>query len=763
MNNLFITLVTMKLVLFFTVFFSLGLQAKSSGQTVTLHVKSRPIKTVLDDLTKQTKYRFIYEHGLLKEAWRVTLEAKDLSLEEAMEQITEGLPLAYSMHDGVVLIKKAAPEKATGAAPMIAVQQYAEGWVVDERGDPLAGVSIKVEGTGREAATDDDGAFRVQATVGSRLTFSYLGYQTVQRTVTANQMRIVMEPAVGEDLDEVVVVVVGYGAVKRSDLTGSIASVSADKLTQVNAVSTVAQGLQGHAAGVQVTQASGQPGEFMRIKIRGTNSLGASNEPLYVVDGMPLDALTSQLNPNDVESVSVLKDASSTAIYGSRGANGVIMITTKKGRTGEPTIAYSGYAGAQNLRKKIDLINASEFAQLQNEVAANDGESLPWTPQEIDALGKGTDWQDLVYRTAMVQSHDVSLSGGSDKTKYYSSFGYFNQDGIIRNSGFDRYSFRVNLDQKLSERLQFNSSFSVQHSVYERAQYQSADGSGGIPFTTMVMPPTDGVYNENGTYTRVTGVPWGETNPVGLSRNWHNPSHSLRLLGNVQLSYQLTAGLKVNVSAGLDQSNNKSDTYYPGNITLGQGTDADGQPVFGRAARTYGSSFSFLNENTLEYNNQFGDHSLNVLAGMTYQDSRSDGLNSGTALGFLSDIYETYNIQSAATKALPSSSFSDNKLISYLGRANYHYANKYYVTLTARYDGSSRFGANNKFAFFPSGALAWAVSEEDFLKDNPTVSNLKLRASYGLSGNQAIASYQTLANLASVDVAFNRFYDDLYG
>jgi len=748
-------MLAMKLTWIFIGIFSLGGYANTRGQTVDLNVKNGTVKEVFSAIRKQTGYRFICEEGLLKKGWKIDLAVKG-DLKDALDALAANYPLVYRMHEGTIVVKERPQSPVVPEAvrkPPVHAQDRITGNVYDLSGAALAGVSVKVIGKQVETATDGSGRFSIGAGVGDSLSFSYLGFETVTVAVSGLSVNVTMRPAQAEDLDEVVVV--GYGAVRRADLTGSIASVSAEQLTQVNAVSTIAQGLQGHAAGVQVSQASGQPGEFMRIKIRGTNSLGASNEPLYVVDGMPLDGLTSQLNPNDVESISVLKDASSTAIYGSRGANGVIMITTKKGKTGEPSISYSGYAGAQDLRKKMELIDAAEFAQLQNEVAANDGTPLPWSQQEIDALGAGTDWQDLVYRTALVHSHDFSLSGGSERTRYYSSFGYFGQDGIIRNSSFDRYSFRVNLEQKISDRLRFNTSFSVQQSNYERAQYQSADGSGGIPFTTMVMPPTQGVYNADGTYTRFTGVPWGQTNPVGLSENWHNPSGNLRLLGNVNLSYRISDGLKLNVSAGLDHGSNKTETYYPGNITLGQGTDADGQPAFGRASRNYGSSFSFLNENTLEYTKQVRGHSINALVGMTYQDSRSDGLNSGTALGFLSDIFQANNIQAAVTKALPSTSFNDNKLISYLGRANYHYNNKYYATFTARYDGSSRFGANNKFAFFPSGALAWAISEEDFLKGSEAVSNLKLRVSYGLSGNQAIANYQTLANLASVDVAFN--------
>ena len=450
-----------------------------------------------------------------------------------------------------------------------------------------------------------------------------------------------------------------------------------------------------------------------------------------------------------------MKDASSTAIYGSRGANGVIMITTKRGKNGKTNIDFDSYLGSQRLRKRIDVLGAQDFAQLQNEVATNDGKPQPWTQQQIDGMDNGTDWQDLVYRDALLQNYDLSLRGGNDNTRYFTSFGYLDQDGIIRNSGYRRMSFRGNLDQQLSNRLSLITSLSIVHSKYNRAQYQSADGGGGIPWSSMVLPPTMKVYDDNGNYTKFTGVSWGETNPVGLSENWINDSNSLRLTGNVQLHYALTSDLKLKLNAGVDNSYNKFSQYYPGNISLGQRTDASGNPIFGVAYKDFSNPTTFINENVLEYQKSIGIHSINAIAGFTYQKSKSENLNSGSAVGFLSDIYEYNNIQSAVTKALPSSGFVDYSLISYLGRVNYGLKDSYMLTLTGRYDGSSRFGVNNKFAFFPSAAFAWTVSNEEFFKDVTAINNLKLRTSYGKSGNQAINSYQTLANMASTDVIFD--------
>lgn len=629
------------------------------------------------------------------------------------------------------------------------------GVVLDSLGKPLEGVNVKIKNANLTTFTDVKGNFSFENNINSSpiiLVFSYVGFQTIEKIFNGENLQVFLIPVVS-DLEEVVVV--GYGAVKKTDLTGSISTLGKDQITQVKGISNVAQALQGQAAGVQVNQASGQPGEGMKIQIRGLNSLGASNDPLYVVDGLPLDGLSAQLNPEDIENISVLKDASSTAIYGSRGANGVVIITTKKGKSGKTLINYSNYLGSQKIRKFADLINAKDFAKLQNEVALNDNKQLPWTDQQIKDLAEGTNWQDLVYRNALVQNHDLNLSGGNENTKYFTSFGYFNQNGIIRNSGFERMSFRGNIEHKLFDKLIFSTNLSIQNSKYNRAQYQSADGGGGIPWATMVMPPTIGVYDENGEYTKFTGVSWGETNPVGISDNWHNSSNSLRIIGSSSISYEIIDGLKFKSSIGIDHSYNKGDLYYPGNISLGQKTDPNGQPIFGVAQKSYGSTFTLVNENILEFQRNWGDHKLDAVGGITYQSSKSDDLNSGSGIGFLSDIYLNNNISSAIIKALPSSNWQDNRLMSFLGRTNYSFKDKYYLTLTGRYDGSSRFGASNKFAFFPSAAIAWAISNEEFLKDHLWISNLKLRSSYGESGNQAINNYQTLANISNTDVVFN--------
>lgn len=738
----------MKLTALFLFVMCFQVSANSYSQKVTLNLKNAPIEKLIKEIRKQTGFFFLYKSEQLKNIPRVSIQLKNAELNSALEKGLSGTPLTFKIVDETIILLQRtvhAPPITVDKKPA-AVNFQVSGTVMSEvTGEPLSGASVKLKGTSAGTATDESGSFSLLVPdEGGVLVISYIGYESTEITVTRPSNLNIRLKQKENSVDEVVVV--GYGAVKRSDLTGSVSSVSSEKVTQVKAVSNVASVLQGQAAGVQVIQRSGQPGEYVSIRIRGINSIAGGNDPLYVVDGLPLDGLTAQINPSDIDKIEVLKDASATAIYGSRGANGVIMITTKKGKEGKARVTYNGYYGVQTLRKKIDLINASEFAQLQNEVAANEGMPAKWTDTQVDSLrGAGIDWQDLVYRNAPVQNHDIAISGGSQGTKYYTSLGFYNQDGIITNSNFKRLSFRGNLDQKITDRLSSNISLSLQNSNYFASNYSNAD-FGGVPFQTMVMPPTVGIYDANGKYTNFTGVPWGQTNPYGMAKEEWRPSNSFRMIGNAMLNYDLASGLKLKVSAGIDNTWNRSDYYAPNTISFSQ--------IFG-ASKNYSNASTFINENFLTYTKDIGSHSINAVGGFSYQKSRSEFLNSGTAIGFLTDIYQNYNIQSATTLARPSTGYSDHKLISYLARANYTYANKYLLTLTGRYDGSSKFGENNKYAFFPSGAIGWRISEENFMADVNAVSNLKLRASYGLSGNQAIGPYQTHARLQNVNVVFN--------
>lgn len=726
------------------------------GQKISLNESNVPLKKVLKVINDQTGYVFFYESKVIRNK-NISINIKDASLDAALAACLKNLHLSYEIVNNTIFIKElpvTVQSSATANVQQVAIK--VTGQVFDEKNITLPGVTVRLKDGPTVVIADKDGKFSIDVpNANAVLIFSFIGYATQELPVLQDRPMNVHMQLDQSKLNEVVVL--GYGSVKQSDLTGSVSTISSARVTQVKGISNVAQTLQGQMAGVQVNQASGQPGEGMKIAIRGTNSINGGNDPLYVIDGQITQGINAQLNVDDIASIDVLKDASSTAIYGSRGANGVIMITTKKGTSkasGKPQVSYDGYYGVADLRHKLKLIDASEYAQLQNEVTTNDNASglnnpakpLPWTPDQIKGLGKGTDWQDLVYNTAPTQNHTISVGGNTENTRYYTSFGYFNQEGIITNSSYRRLSGRINLDQKLNKQLNFNINLALTKDQYKKNNYQNAD-YGGVPFQTFVMPPTEGVYNPNGTYTVFTGLNYGQTNPVGMAKEQYNPSSTLRILGTAALTYEVIPGLKLRSSVSIDNSDNHQDNYNPPSITFGQ-------PA-GNASQYYSNSNSFVNENTVTYTHNWGKHNLNALAGFTFQQNHSRYLNSGTASGFVSTVYVDNSLQSATTLANPSTGNSINALISYLGRLNYNYAGKYYATFTARRDGSSVFGSNNKYAFFPSGALAWTVSEEDFLKENPILSNLKLRASYGTSGNQAINPYQTLASVSSINTILN--------
>lgn len=515
-------------------------------------------------------------------------------------------------------------------------------------------------------------------------------------------------------------------------------------------ITSADRALQGQIAGVQVNARTGQPGESMMIRVRGSNSLAGGNEPLYVIDGMPVEKMNSDINPEDILSMEVLKDASSTAIYGSRGANGVVLITTKRGSTGEATVDYNGYIGISMLRKKLDLLEKDDYIAMVNEVSQNDGNGIVITPDQA-ALLPNNDWQDLVYQTALTHSHQVSVSGGTDKTKLYSSLNYMNQEGIIKGSNYNRFAIRVNGDQKLAENLSLSASVAYSYGTQNSAN-SNADGGGAIAYTAMVMPPTSEVKDADGNYTTFTGTPWGGTNPVGMSELYKNQVVNSRLLANMALNYEMLEGLTFRVNAGAEVNTASTDRYIPIGLSAGGKLDGD-------ALKTKSSYYTIINENILTYDKKFNrNHALNLMGGITFQTYQYDELQ-GSGTGFLRDVYETNNLGAASNPGVPASGFNDYRMVSFLGRVNYNLMERYLFTATARYDGSSKFSKNHKFAFFPSAALAWRISEEDFMKDVDWLSNFKLRTSVGQTGNQSISPYQTFAQLGTSSPIFGNGKD----
>nr|WKN34056.1 TonB-dependent receptor [Tunicatimonas sp. TK19036] len=737
---------------------------------------------VLEKLEKQYQTRFSYDQELLQHK-RVTdtevSQTKD-NLETVLIRILKPLQLTFEQFDQNTYViypetkqkslRKVKKQSMLNDTPIVfpavlipqskasvqtyrtAVEQTISGQVTDlSTGESLPGVNILAQGTTTGTVTDVEGNYRLTVSDDvTTLVFSSIGYETVEESISGRStINLALSPDI-QSLSEVVVI--GYGSQKKSDVTGSVSSVE-PKDFENEPIANVTQGLQGKVAGVNVTSGSGAPGGNMIVRIRGNNSVIGSNDPLYVVDGVPIQGgnngstnLLSTLNPGDIASIEVLKDASATAIYGSRGSNGVILITTKQGKEGGNVIEFETSFGYREIQNQLDMMNSRQFAEIANERNINDG--LPIIFDNIDSLAAtNTNWQDEIFRKGMIQNHSLRFSGGNDKTRYLISGNYFDENGIIIGSDFQRGSIRLNLDQNVSDKLKVSGRFFVSRSVNNEVD------DNAILESALNSPPFFSVYNPDGSYVNAATLkqfsfsPSSGDNAVALAKERMDRRTLDRLLGNVTGSYTLMDGLMLNVMLGVDQVGTKRDYYNPRILE-------SGLPA-GSGLKSFGNTTSFLNENTLNYSKDFSNrHSLNVVAGFTWQTEQSEYLT-GRSNGFVTDELQNNILGSGENYSAPDNGFNEWTLISWLGRINYVLDDKYLFTLSGRADGSSRFGAGNKWGFFPSGAFAWRVSEEDFIRNNVSgMSNLKLRLSYGLSGNQAISPYQSLQRFTDVSLGF---------
>lgn len=621
--------------------------------------------------------------------------------------------------------------------------------------EPIAGVTVQLEAVTHSVKTDGNGRF--QFVTGQKLPFtlivSFVGYEKKRIVINTSPAVIELSPAT-EDLDEVVVV--GYGTQKRRDLTGSVASLNESLLKQN--VSSLDQTLKGGISGVQVTQTSGQPGGGVSIRIRGGASIQGGNEPLYVIDGFPIYNQTestgvgsgtpvnpmSSINPSDVESIEVLKDAAATAIYGSRGANGVILVTTKKGKAGRVQLSYDGSIGQQQVLKKIDVLTAPDFAILRNEALydanPNLGKFQYLTQDKIDQLDEGTNWQKEAFQNGKITNQQLSLSGGAEQIQYFIGANYFDQEGIIKNTDFKRLGFRSNINANPFKRLNVGANFSINRTTSQIAP-------SGIVNALLIMPPTATIYDADGSYTLRNPFENIFANPIATLKETTNTSSALRILGTSFAQYDIIEGLQAKVLFGVDLNNRTDKFYLPSYIYEGAGNN-------GKANLGNLDSYSWLNENTLNYTTSFQDHHLNALVGFTQQEAKNETFNAG-AENFVTDDLLYNSLQSGSTLVRPNSDAYSWILHSYLARVNYNYANKYYLSASIRRDGSSRFGADNKWGNFPSLAFSWRASNESFFKEAlPAVNDLKIRASFGTTGNQEIGQYQSLSTLYNLNYLF---------
>ena len=622
-------------------------------------------------------------------------------------------------------------------------------------GEPLIGATVMVKETKAGTVTDLDGNYTTKIAQGQTLVVSYIGYKTKSVKYTGQASLDVALESDASALDEVVVV--GYGVMKRSDITGSVVSVG-EKDIKKSVITSVDQALQGRAAGVQVTQNSGSPGGGISVAIRGVNSLNG-NEPLYVVDGIAIDGQTdgnstalSAINPSDIVSMEVLKDASATAIYGSRASNGVVLITTKKGQAGKTSISYEGYYAIQSIPKKLETMNLREYAELYNERAT----ALGWGDREEFAdpsvLGEGTDWQDEIFRNASMHNHQVTVSGGNDIGQYLISGGYLKQDGIAVGSDFERFSARVNADTHIGKWLQVG----VQSSFARTKKTNTIDDSGVIELALKQLPEVparnpDGSWgyqekNDLGTYY---------SNPLADALTRENYEKGLQAMLNGYAMVNICKGLTLRMEYG-GSFNYNNTYYYRPNLTLGDWS----QTSSGSRGSSNSSYWSF--KQYMTYMNTFAKkHSVNIMAGHEAQESSWENLSAGRT-GYLFNNVHELNVGDAKT-ATNNNQKGSSSIESYYGRLNYSFDDRYLITATLRADGSSSFGSDNRWGWFPSVALAWRFSQESFLKDIKWLSNGKLRLGWGLVGNQNAGAYAYGAPMANVATAYGTgFYPSRY-
>lgn len=620
-------------------------------------------------------------------------------------------------------------------------QKKITGVVVDDKNEPLISASVSVKGTTTGTVTDVDGNFQLSISDNATLEVAYVGYIT-QNVPTAGKsdFKIVMKED-SQMLEEIVVV--GYGVMKKKDLTGAVSSVGA-KAMQDKPVANIGEALQGRASGVQVIN-SGAPGSNVSMRIRGISTINNS-EPLLVIDGVPTDLSLSALNMDDVETVDVLKDASATAIYGSRGANGVVLISTKKGKSGDGVVSFSANWGLQKATSMPDMLNASQFASLSNEMIANyNGTGLIQRPDFADptSLGKGTDWLDEMFRTALMQNYSMSYSGGTDKSSYYVSGGVLDQKGIVINTSYRRFTIQFNGDSKVKDWLRFGNNVTLSHDIKKQGSYSVRDA--------MAAQPTQSVYDEDGSYSG-PGNPaywYGDIkNPIGNAKLNSQRTNGYNVLGNVFAEVRILDKIIVKTLGGLDYKSWDQNNFSP---------KYDWKPIPQPESYRYeasNKSLTYLWDNTATYMETFNDkHNLNVMIGSSAQNNVYNNM-SASVQGFLSD--KNSQLSNGLNSPTVGGGKSEWSLLSFMGRVNYNYDDKYLLTLTMRRDGSSRFSKDNRWGTFPSVAAAWRLSDEAFYKKNKWVNDIKVRAGFGVTGNQGgIDNYAYFSKLSTGQYVFN--------
>ncbi|MDN0071159.1 TonB-dependent receptor [Bacteroides caecigallinarum] len=750
--------------------FSLASGYSAYAQKVTINLQNVKLEKVFDAITKQTGLSVAYSRPTVNPDQNVSISATNEELGDVLKRLFAGTNVAFEIGEEKIYLKDG---KTSSNGSQQVKKKNVSGVIVDTNGEPVIGASVLVKGTTNGTITDMDGKFTINdVPENSTLDISYIGYKTMTLKATdKNLSRLVLHEDT-EVLDEVVVV--GYGVQRKRDVSTAVSSVKAEALAN-NPASDFRQALVGKMPGVQVTTPSGDPEGSVSIRVRGISTVNAGSDPLYIVDGVPMERGFANMNTNDIESIEVLKDASAAAIYGSRGSNGVVLITTKKGTSEKLTVQYDGYYGIQNVSKKLPMMNAYQFAEFARDghnnayLAEVPGaspddpnsvrpQSYHQIPAELFPYLEGqpgltdTDWQDAIFRTANTTGHNISLSGKANSVNYFVSGNYMNKEGIIINSDFKKYSMRMNIDGKY-KRLKFGVNFAPSYSTSNSVD---ASGAGGIVQSALMMPPVWPVYNEDGSYNYQGNGYWRigtdyqhneVLNPVAMANLQSNVTDRMSIIGKVYAELELYKGLTYKISFGGDYYGAHNDKYRQSALPL-KGKNYYDMPSNPEGYSSSSFYFNWLIENQLTYNTTINEkHNLTAILVQSAQKETFKS-NNVTATDYPNDYIQTI---SGGTVTKGYSEKSQWSIASYLARVQYSFSGKYMLSGAIRTDGSSRFGKNNRWGYFPSASAAWRITEENFFKEQTALSfinDLKLRLSYGVTGNFQIGNYEHLATMS---------------
>ena len=738
----------------------LHISAKGLSQQITLSEKNAPLKKVLKEVARQAGISVVYDEALLSSFAPVNVDVTNVTVKEALDMCLKNQPLAYVMEGKRITLVNILPEKSAADSSI-----NVTGRILNEAGEPIPGATIRVQHTVTGTAADGDGRFRLKAPSSkSFLLISFIGYDSKTVAVSASPMTIQLKPS-NTALTETVVV--GYGIQKKSVVTGAISSVRAADI-ESQPVTRIEQVLQGRTSGLTIAASSGQPGSSSSVRVRGITSFN-NNNPLWVVDGVVVDnGGIGYLNQYDIESVEVLKDAASQAIYGARAAAGVILVTTKKGKSGKISVSYNGYFGTSSPAHKLKLLDATQYATLRNEAATNDGKAAPFA--DPASFGKGTDWQAEIFNSSAIrQNHELSISGGNEKSTFYSSFGYLKQEGIVASdiSKYERANFRLNATHKITPWLTWGEN--VGYSYEKSTGIGNTNNEFGGPLSSainldpitkaVITDPAEsaaGQYLQPGARKDAAGRFYGLsdqvaqeiTNPLAyISTRLGNYNWSHNVVGNTFLEMEPVKGLRFRSTLGAKISFWGDETFTP--VYYLNSSSKNPRTSFNRGQH---QSYAWNIENTVSYTRSFDQHNITLLVGQgAYMDNRLKELN----VMFYDIPATTFDQASLNFKSSAANRISDGKenidhrVSSLFGRINYNYAEKYLVEGILRRDGSTRFGSNNRYGIFPSYSLGWVASKEGFWPENNVVDFLKFRGGYGTVGSDEIADKAFEATIGS--------------